>query len=884
MWLLLALASARATPATSEDPVVLEQLGRAAAEAGDLDEARTWFGAWLDHSPIRAHLPLGPLREAIVDERLGERTAAARTWRAELGRDPVLTVLALGLLSEHPERDALLAEGYDHVRGLAERAASGGAPIRITEDERTLLQPTTAAEVLQAAEAGRMVQDAWIPELVLRDPLPEEIVLDGCVVGSLDARGATLGRLTVVRSVILGDLALADPLDRALDPSSATVRDLSLRGTIVLGDASLAGVALEQRAALTLSHFAGRLDLREVDSGAGADLRFTTFRGPIDWRGSRWGRDVQLGHAVLEQGLTLDRTTFGSHLYLDELDVRGDLTMSATEVGRRLTLEHSAIDGALDLRFLRVGEALNLSRADLRGTVDLQDVQAKRLVALGTDFRDIAFWMGLEIEEDLQLSLDEEELLVGQIDAVDLRYVYRYDPGDDAADPAPSYGVRSTDDLVSRLHGGFVLTSSSIGGDAVFRDVAFGTDRDFAYAAFRSTRVGGSGDFEGARFADTADFTGTSFYNALDLSDARLSHGDLVLSGLTVLGRLDLRGTAFTGEAMVDMEGATVGSIQGDWEQIRRIERPGGAWLRLTQLPLRGFPWRVAGILYAWAAVAVWWALHGSRVWQQPTWRRVATASRAGLAVITLALSAWIVGLLAVAPAAVVLGTLSAAGPILVGSALRWRRSRTLALAAGTATLSLGLLVATYVFLPSLSHLDVEWGIAAVPFVGATSLYLLERLRKATGPLVFISYRRSDDPGFTGRLHDHLVQRMPERRFFMDIDAVQIGQTFGPQLADAVRECDVMLVVMGAGWAEARDRDGRRRLDIEEDWVRQEIEIALLHDRPIVPVLLRDTALPPDDALPSSLKPLLGFTAARVTHEGFGADTEQLMRVIRRLA
>ncbi|MEM6929400.1 MAG: pentapeptide repeat-containing protein, partial [Myxococcota bacterium] len=729
-------------------------------------------------------------------------------------------------------------------------------------------------EIAKAASADGTIElvGRYVPLLDLR-------ALAGRAIRTVELRDSLVGAVRFSAgggtSLVAFDTLFGSPLrvpPREDGPSAPW--NFVAAGCVFLDDVDLAPVA-SGRVAAHDSVFAGsRLGLprqsRDLLQGSwfANDVRISG--GPVH---------LSFPDVTFEGALGIVGSTY-EDVRLDGLSARG-LEISETRIARRLTLENARIDGDVDLRFVRVGDALNLSRADIGGSVDLQDVRVGRLVALGTEFRDIVYAVGLDVEEDLQLSLNDAERAIGELELSDLTYRYRF-VLDGTASGTPSYGVQTLDDLVSRVHAGFALNASSIGRDLVLRDVVFGAPGGLSYVGLRGLRVGGAGQLEGAVFHGTADLTDASFDTVLDLSGSRFGQ-DLVLDGVTVQGRLDLRSSTFDPDATIPMGGATVGRVQGEWEQIRRIDRPGASWLRLTELPFRGFPLRVAGILIAWGTVVAWWVFHRSRLWLQPGVRRWATPAQVSLAVSALGLGVLVETLLGAHRAAVVLGVLSAIGPILLGRALAWPRTRTLALAGGAAALGALLLVATYVFVPRLTQFEVEWALAVVPVVGTGALYLLEVLRAAAGPLVFISYRRSDDPGFTGRLHDHLVYRMPEARFFMDTDAVQMGQTFGPQLARAVQECDAMLVVIGAGWADATTADGRRRLEIEEDWVRQEIELALLHDRSIVPVLLRETPLPQDDALPSSLRPLLGFTAVRVSHEGFATTSQQLVRTIRGL-
>jgi hypothetical protein len=88
---------------------------------------------------------------------------------------------------------------------------------------------------------------------------------------------------------------------------------------------------------------------------------------------------------------------------------------------------------------------------------------------------------------------------------------------------------------------------------------------------------------------------------------------------------------------------------------------------------------------------------------------------------------------------------------------------------------------------------------------------------------IFISYRRQDASDVAGRLYDRLADRFGEDRVFMDVDTIELGVDFAEVITSAVGTCEVLLAVIGPGWATATDRDGRRRLDDPDDVVRLEV-------------------------------------------------------------
>ena len=124
-------------------------------------------------------------------------------------------------------------------------------------------------------------------------------------------------------------------------------------------------------------------------------------------------------------------------------------------------------------------------------------------------------------------------------------------------------------------------------------------------------------------------------------------------------------------------------------------------------------------------------------------------------------------------------------------------------------------------------------------------------------PKIFISYRRSDSEDVTGRIYDRLVEHFGEEEVFFDVNVIPPGVDFPSYLHEALKQCQVMLAVIGPGWLNATDAAGNRRLEDPKDWVCQEIERGLMQqDMLVVPLLVSHAELPKIDELPPALKPL----------------------------
>src|SRR5262245_14178695 len=90
-------------------------------------------------------------------------------------------------------------------------------------------------------------------------------------------------------------------------------------------------------------------------------------------------------------------------------------------------------------------------------------------------------------------------------------------------------------------------------------------------------------------------------------------------------------------------------------------------------------------------------------------------------------------------------------------------------------------------------------------------------------PAVFISYRRSDTSWFAATLYRSITQRLPDLNVFLDVEDIELGLDFESVLASTLDQSVVLLALIGNSWLTAQDQGGRRRLDLENDWVRIEI-------------------------------------------------------------
>ncbi len=148
---------------------------------------------------------------------------------------------------------------------------------------------------------------------------------------------------------------------------------------------------------------------------------------------------------------------------------------------------------------------------------------------------------------------------------------------------------------------------------------------------------------------------------------------------------------------------------------------------------------------------------------------------------------------------------------------------------------------------------------------------------------IFISYRREDSAGHTGRLYDSLQAHFGRENVFMDRSGIDSGQNFVDAIDTAVRSCDALVAIIGKEWLTCVGAGGRR-LDDPGDFVRIEIAGALERGIPVIPVLVEGTTMPSAGALPDPLKPLAKRHAHELSDARWSYDVGRLIEATEKLA
>lgn len=148
---------------------------------------------------------------------------------------------------------------------------------------------------------------------------------------------------------------------------------------------------------------------------------------------------------------------------------------------------------------------------------------------------------------------------------------------------------------------------------------------------------------------------------------------------------------------------------------------------------------------------------------------------------------------------------------------------------------------------------------------------------------IFISYRRSDEPGYVRALASDLRHFFGNQQVFLDMETIEGGTDFAKAIEQAVDGCEVFLAVIGPSWLTVVDEHGEPRISDPDDFVALEIASALNLDIPVIPVLVREAPMPSRRDLPERLQPMASFQATLMSHDRWEDDIQNLISAIEKL-
>lgn len=150
---------------------------------------------------------------------------------------------------------------------------------------------------------------------------------------------------------------------------------------------------------------------------------------------------------------------------------------------------------------------------------------------------------------------------------------------------------------------------------------------------------------------------------------------------------------------------------------------------------------------------------------------------------------------------------------------------------------------------------------------------------RTLGNLIFMSYRRADVAPQTLAIKLELEAELRSAQVFVDT-AIPTGNVWPDELEAALRAAEVIMPVIGKGWAGV-GTSGERRIDSPDDWVHRELRFALeIKPQSIFPILVDHTPALSSEDLPVDLRGLAAIQAFRLDTDHWDSSIELLVQVI----
>lgn len=144
-------------------------------------------------------------------------------------------------------------------------------------------------------------------------------------------------------------------------------------------------------------------------------------------------------------------------------------------------------------------------------------------------------------------------------------------------------------------------------------------------------------------------------------------------------------------------------------------------------------------------------------------------------------------------------------------------------------------------------------------------------------PGVFVNYRTGDGEWAAALVKRELSARFGVDQVFYASQSIRLGEDFSREILSGLRRCEVLLALIGPRWVNATDREGVRRLDNPDDWVRREILEAFQCGLRVIPVLMDGIDPLREDDLPDVLRRVARCQYLRIHHRSDDLDLPRLV-------
>lgn len=145
---------------------------------------------------------------------------------------------------------------------------------------------------------------------------------------------------------------------------------------------------------------------------------------------------------------------------------------------------------------------------------------------------------------------------------------------------------------------------------------------------------------------------------------------------------------------------------------------------------------------------------------------------------------------------------------------------------------------------------------------------------------IFISYRHDDEPDFSMRIRDNLINEFGRANVFVDRDSIKPGDDWEYIIRREIEKSNTFLLIIGSKWLNILEEKSNLQ---ERDIVLIEIKLALKYNKKIIPICVKGNFVPKIERLPISIRPILKYHFSELyDNSSFYDEMKRIILVIKR--
>ncbi len=147
---------------------------------------------------------------------------------------------------------------------------------------------------------------------------------------------------------------------------------------------------------------------------------------------------------------------------------------------------------------------------------------------------------------------------------------------------------------------------------------------------------------------------------------------------------------------------------------------------------------------------------------------------------------------------------------------------------------------------------------------------------------IFINYRRVLDKALAHVVKGELSTHFGASAVFLDYKSISPGDQWEDRILHHLDRSSIMISLISKDWLKVQnpERGNRRRIDLDDDWVRREIAYCISSRKVIIPLMIEGGGFPERDNLPENIQDFVKFQNSSVSFNLENIENE-ILKIVR---